>query len=321
MEKKTLGSRLQELLTWRPLQTFISHYQSAEMDLSSVAVAYYLMLTAFPLLVIVANLVPYLPINVSDILEMMETNLPPQLYQMTQGVVRTIFAKPAQGILGIATITGLWTMTKSLTSLQKAVNKVYQASPHRDFVISYAIGILTSLLILFLLTFALMLTTFSEAILQVINRRYPLGDMADLALKLTQPLLGLIIFIGIGVLYFILPNVKIKKIRYILPGTVLTSFVIIFLNNLLGAYVAKQLERLGDLRVFGSVVALVIMAWFIVLARILITGAVFNATLQNLSQGNLESRRGDVKALLQGVGEEPSTNHATSSKEASGDNH
>lgn len=295
---KAVLKKLKGFLSWQPLQVFRTHYQSAEMELSSVAVAYYLMLTAFPLLIIVANIFPYLPINLADLLTLMEENLPEQVYQFSKGVVLDVFAKPASGILGLASLTGFWTMTKSLSSLQKAVNKVYEVGDDRDFVISHLIGLLTSLLILFLLTFAIMLTTFSEAILQVINRHYPLGDLADLALKLTKPLLFVLVCFGIGLLYFILPNVKIKKVRYILPGTLLTSFVLLFLNNLIGFYVSQQLERLSDFKVFGSVVALVMMVWFMVLARVLIMGAVLNASLQKLDQGKLEARRGDVKEII-----------------------
>lgn len=301
---KKLVKKLKGYLSWQPLQVFLSHYQSAEMELSSVAVAYYLMLTAFPLLIIVANIFPYLPINLTDLLTLMEENLPDQVYQLTRGLVLDIFSKPAGSVLGLASLTGFWTMTKSLSSLQKAVNKAYKVTDDRDFVISHLIGVLTSLLILFLLTFALMLTTFSEAILQVINRHYPLGNLADLALALTKPLLAVLVSLGIGLLYFILPNVKVKKLRYILPGTLLTSFVLLFLNNAVGFYVSKQLERLSDFKVFGSVVALVMMVWFMVLARVLILGAVLNATLQKVSQGQLEARRGDVKTLIQSRMEE-----------------
>ena len=41
------------------------------------------------------------------------------------------------------------------------------------------------------------------------------------------------------------------------------------------------------------------MLWFIFLARILILGAVFNATYQELRQGELKSRRGDVITIIQ----------------------
>lgn len=300
MERKQ--QRLDALLSklqWQPLQVYVKHYQSAEMDLSAVAVAYYLMLTAFPLIVIAANIFPYLNLDISVLLSFMEKNLPTNIYPTVSAITTDIFLNPSGGILGVATLTAFWTMSKSLTSLQKAINKAYGASQHRDFVVGRLIGILAGLLILFLLTFVLIFSSFSKAILQLISRHHPLDDtLVKMLLSLAQPVTVLTIVFGIMILYFILPNVKIRCFRFILPGTALTSIVLVFLNNLFSQYVLRTFERMVDLKVFGSIMIFGLMMWFIFLARILILGAVFNATYQELSQGKMESRRGDILSIL-----------------------
>lgn len=300
MERKQ--QRLDALLSklqWQPLQVYVKHYQSAEMDLSAVAVAYYLMLTAFPLIVIAANIFPYLNLDISVLLSFMEKNLPTNIYPTVSAITTDIFSNPSGGILGVATLTAFWTMSKSLTSLQKAINKAYGASQHRDFVVGRLIGILAGLLILFLLTFVLIFSSFSKAILQLISRHHPLDDtLVKMLLSLAQPVTVLTIVFGIMILYFILPNVKIRCFRFILPGTTLTSIVLVFLNNLFSQYVLRTFERMVDLKVFGSIMIFGLMMWFIFLARILILGAVFNATYQELSQGKMESRRGDILSIL-----------------------
>ncbi|HEL0423011.1 TPA: YihY/virulence factor BrkB family protein [Streptococcus equi subsp. zooepidemicus] len=284
---------------YEPIQAFMRHFQSAEMDLSAIAVAYYLILTAFPLIVIAANIFPYLNIDISDLLRLMREQLPKDIYRSASSIVVNIFSKPSGGVLGIATLTGLWTMSRSLASLQKAFNKAYDASEHRDFLLGHLVGLLTSLLILFLLTFALIFSTFSKAAIQVLDRHYHLNDnITTLFLFLIQPITILIIFIGLMLLYFLLPNIKIKKIRYILPGTFFTTFVMIFLSNMVGNYVVHNVERMVDIKTFGSVMVFIIMLWFIFLARILIMGAVFNATYQELSIGKLEGRSGNVVSLI-----------------------
>ncbi|HEK9979990.1 TPA: YihY/virulence factor BrkB family protein [Streptococcus equi subsp. zooepidemicus] len=284
---------------YEPIQAFMRHFQSAEMDLSAIAVAYYLILTAFPLIVIAANIFPYLNIDISDLLRLMKEQLPKDIYRSASSIVVNIFSKPSGGVLGIATLTGLWTMSRSLASLQKAFNKAYDASEHRDFLLGHLVGLLTSLLILFLLTFALIFSTFSKAAIQVLDRHYHLNDnITTLFLFLIQPITILIIFVGLMLLYFLLPNIKIKKIRYILPGTFFTTFVMIFLSNMVGNYVVHNVERMVDIKTFGSVMIFIIMLWFIFLARILIMGAVFNATYQELSIGKLEGRSGNVVSLI-----------------------
>ncbi|MCC9874059.1 YihY/virulence factor BrkB family protein, partial [Streptococcus agalactiae] len=59
MKLKKFFEDLLAKLEYRPIQVFMRHFQSAEMDLSAIAVAYYLLVTAFPLLVIAANIFPY----------------------------------------------------------------------------------------------------------------------------------------------------------------------------------------------------------------------------------------------------------------------
>ena len=299
MNRKQLIDKLVSRLKWQPLQVYLKHYQSAEIDLSAIAVAYYLLLTAFPLIVIAANIFPYLNIDISVLLSFMEKNLPTNLYPSVSAITTDIFSKPSGSILGVATLTAFWTMSKSLTSLQKAINKAYGVSQHRDFVIGRLIGVLASLLILFLLTFVLIFSTFSKAALQIISTHYDLSDtVATVVLNLSQPVTVLTIVFGLMLLYFILPNVKIRRFRYILPGTIFTSFVIVFLNNLFSNYILRTFERMVDIKTFGSVGIFVLMLWFIFLAHILILGAIFNATYQELRQGKMESRRGDILSIL-----------------------
>ena len=288
-------ARLLDKLQWRPLQVYLRHYRSAEIDISTIAVAYYLILTVFPLIVIAANVFPYLNIDTTDLLKFMNEHLPKQFYAPAANVVQDIFSTPSGQLLGVASLTGFWTMIKSLSSLQKAINKVYGASEHRDVFISHIIGGFMSL-VMFLLTFALMLSTIIQSVLRVVNQTYPIGSkMTQLILNSIQPLSIAVVFLGMMVLYFVLPNVKIRKIRYVMPGTIFTTLVIGYLSNLFGTYVI----RLVDIKLFGSIMIFVFMLWFIFLARILILGAVFNATYQELRQGELKSRRGDVITIIQ----------------------
>ena len=80
MKRQGLMARLLDKLQWRPLQVYLSHYRSAEIDISTIAVAYYLILTVFPLIVILANVFPYLNIDTTDLLKFMNEHLPKQFY-------------------------------------------------------------------------------------------------------------------------------------------------------------------------------------------------------------------------------------------------
>ena len=54
------------------LQAFFRFYQASEIDLTSIAVAYYLLISIFPLLLIVVNILPYFRIPIAEFLEAIE---------------------------------------------------------------------------------------------------------------------------------------------------------------------------------------------------------------------------------------------------------
>lgn len=281
------------------IRVLLEHYKSAEMDLSSIAVAYYLMLTAFPLLVLAANVFPYLNIDTDDLLKLMKSSLPSNIYQSTSQIVVNIFSKPSGGLLGVATLTAFWTMSKSLTSLQKAINKAYNWSQNRNFILSHLVGLGIGFIILFLLTFVLVFSTFTQTILQFLDNRYNLDQSFVIAiLELAQPITILVSFLGLMLLYYILPDVKIEKIRFIIPGAVFASTTLILFSNIFSQYMLNSFSRMVDIKVFGSVIVFVIMLWFIFISRVLILGAILNASFQELVYGSYRARPDNLSAFI-----------------------
>lgn len=291
---------------WRRLQNsqflafFLEHYKASEMDLSSIAVAYYLLLTMFPFLILLANIFPYLQIDTSELLLFLEDTLPHQLYLSTASIVRNIFNTSSSGLLWVSIVTGLWTTSKSMTFLQKAINKAYDVQEHRDFVLSHAIGVLSGVILVLFLILAIVISTFGKAVLDIIYQHLHMDQSLYHNLShLTQPLTFIVFLVAVGLLYFILPNVKVKRLRNVLPGTLFTSIVLLLTTSLFGAYFNLAAARLEDLRFFGSVAIFVVMFWFIFFAKILIIGAVLNSSFQRRREGDIETRRGDVLQIIQ----------------------
>ena len=54
---------LQKILGQPFIKGFVRFYQSAESDITSIAVAYYLLISIFPLMLIAANILPYFHIR------------------------------------------------------------------------------------------------------------------------------------------------------------------------------------------------------------------------------------------------------------------
>lgn len=294
MEKQSLIDRCRPFIS-----SFFTFYKSAEIDMTSVAVAYYLIISIFPMLMTLANLLPYLNIDVMQILGLVADIFPDKLYPSVSKLVVSILTQPSSSWLGISIVTTLWTISKSMTALQKAVNKAYGVHQHRDFIIGHAVGIFLGIGLQLVIILGAVALAFGNSVLQVLSQYLDTeNSWLSWLLTTTQPIAYFTLFLALLMLYFFLPNVRIRKIRYILPGTFFVLVVMGTLGNLFNLYVEAYANRLLDFRLVTSVVFLVLMLWFVFLAKVLIIGSILNATVQSLQVDEFDARNGDIVSLL-----------------------
>ena len=186
-----------------------------------------------------------------------------------------------------------------MTVLQKAVNKAYGVDRHRDFIISRIVGIFLGIGLQLIITLSVLMIAFGKTLLQMLQRFIQLdqGIVKNL-INQSEPAVYLSLFLSLLMLYFFLPNVRIKKIRYILPGAIFVMVVMGTVGKLFGFYIEVYANRLIDFRFVTSVLFLVLMLWFIFMANVLIMGAVLNATVQSLHVEEFHARHGDVVTVL-----------------------
>ncbi|HFI0232015.1 TPA: YihY/virulence factor BrkB family protein [Streptococcus suis] len=279
--------------------TFFSFYRNADIDVTSVAVAYYLLIGIFPILLTLANLLPYFPFDIGLILSVVAEFVPDKLYPPVSDFITSILTKPSSSWLGISIATTLWTLSQSMTILQKAVNKAYGINEHRDFIIGHLIGIFLGIGLQVIILLSMTLLTFGQVILSFLSQLLPLDNQWLSGLLSQTQLVGLIaLFAGLMMLYFFLPNIRIQKIRYILPGTSFVLLVMTSVGKLFSIYVDNYANRLLDFRMVTAVIFLVFMLWFIFMAQVLIIGAVINASVQSMQVEEFHARDGDVVSIL-----------------------
>lgn len=228
-----------ELIDKPLLKAFLHYYQASDSELTSVAVAYYWLISIFPLLLVVVNILPYFQIPVGEFLCFMKDVLPPSLYEGVEKIAREVLTQPSTGLLSFSVLSALWSFSKSMNFLQKAFNKAYGVEKSR--------GLISHQMLSLLVSFGLQL-----------------------------------LFAILVMLYYFLPNLSNRKISYTLPGSAFVLLVILGLLTLFSSYLNYYVHHLVDVRILGSVLLVVMMFWFILIAKIVILGAVINASMQSL---------------------------------------
>ena len=271
-------------LTDKPLlKAFLHYYQASDSELTSVAVAYYWLISIFPLLLVVVNILPYFQIPVGEFLGFMKDVLPPSLYEGVEKIAREVLTQPSTGLLSFSVLSALWSFSKSMNFLQKAFNKAYGVEKSRGLISHQMVSLLVSFGLQLLFALALFLSVFGRMLLNLIKSYWKSDSpIFDYLQDLTGPLVYALIFAILVMLYYFLPNVKVRRIRSVLPGSAFVLLTLALLLNIFSVYVNNYVNHIVDVRFFSSIVVVVMMFWFILIAKILIVGAVINASVQSL---------------------------------------
>ena len=285
--------KLWKQLTNRPLlKAFLHYYHVSDIELTSVAVAYYWLISIFPLLMIAVNILPYFQIPISNFLLTLKELLPDTIYDVVAKIAREVLTQPSAGLLSFAVISALWTFSKSMNFLQKAFNKAYGIAKNRGIISHQLMSLLVSLGLQILFALALFLSMFGHMLLDLLKNYWKSESSLFAYLQdFTGPLIYAFLFAILIMLYYLLPNVKVGHIRYVLPGSLFVLLTLISLLTIFSAYFNNYVNYLVDVRFFSSIVVVVMMFWFIIIAKILIIGAVINASVQSLKDPDFKANQ------------------------------
>ena len=280
-------------LTNKPLlKAFLHYYHVSDIELTSVAVAYYWLISIFPLLMIAVNILPYFQIPISDFLITLKEFLPDTIYDVVAKIAREVLTQPSAGLLSFAVISALWTFSKSMNFLQKAFNKAYGIAKNRGIISHQLMSLLVSLGLQILFALALFLSMFGHMLLDLLKNYWKSESSLFAYLQdFTGPLIYALLFAILIMLYYFLPNVKVGRIRYVLPGSLFVLLTLISLLTIFSAYFNNYVNYLVDVRFFSSIIVVVMMFWFIIIAKILIIGAVINASVQSLKDPDFKAKQ------------------------------
>ena len=276
-----------ELIDRPLLKAFLHYYQASDSELTSVAVAYYWLISIFPLLLVVVNILPYFQIPVSNFLKVVNEFLPDTMYDVVAKIITEVLTQPSTGLLSFAVLSALWTFSKSMNYLQKAFNKAYGVAKSRGLIYQQLMSLLVSFGLQILFACALFLSVFGRILLDFLKNYWQSDNPIFVYLEdLTGPLVFTLIFAILVMFYYFLPNVKVPRIRYVLPGSIFVLLTLVLILNIFSASVNHYINNLVEVRFVSSIIFVVTMFWFILLAKILIIGAVINASVQSLKDLN-----------------------------------
>lgn len=265
------------------IQSIQKHLAETEIGDRSVVVAYYLLLSFFPILIIVGNLLPYFNITPETVLPYLSEAIPPNVFSFLKPAITSLLESSSGGMLSISVLAALWSSSRGINALQTALNRAYGVEDRGNFVISRIVSVgIVGVLMMAIIAVALFFSAGQVILdaLQQLLRFSPDIINTFLALRWPVTLIGLLVILG-G-LYIVIPNAHVR-IKYALPGTIFATVGWIVLAQGFSIYARTFAQRVSGYQIIGSFI--VLMFWLNFAATIIILGGVLNVTIEEYRTG------------------------------------
>lgn len=261
-------------------------YKEAEVSNSGAVIAYYFLLSLFPLLIVIGNLLPLLNLSPETFYPYLENAIPSYLVESLKPIMNQILTSGSGGVLSIAAIGTLWSASRGMNAMQMSMNKAYGVNPRKNIIFVRLASVTFTVILLLGLVLLVVVFSFGQLILEHLTPLLHLSaSFMDTFLSIRWPVTMFTLFFAFSLLYYFVPNANLK-LKHVLPGSVFSTVGWMLITQAFTIYV-RYFAR-GTLS-YGAIGTLIVfMLWLNVLGALLTSGAVVNAAITEYKEGEIE---------------------------------
>ena len=233
---------------------------------------YFIVLSVFPLLLLLLGLLRYLGLSVDTLTGFLEGILPQALMPSAKKLILNAYRNTSGMVVSLSVLVTLWSAGRGVYGLMRGLNVVYHRQEQRSWLRIRWLSMLYTILFLTVVLATLVVNVFGAALVQ----RLPMSSL----LQVLDRVIGLR-FSGLLLVQTVLFAMMFMALPYegngfweSLPGAMLASVGWLVFSDLYSWYV---LHFTGYANVFGSVYAVALsMLWLYICLCILFFGGAWN---------------------------------------------
>ena len=248
-----------------------------KVSLHAASASFFLVLAAFPALLLLLGLLRYTPLEVERLGEMLAGFLPEALAEGAEEMILLTYDNTSGITLGVSVLTTLWSAGRGMYGMITGLNAAYEVEENRGYVYVRFLSVIYTFAFLLVLILTLMFHVFGIKLLTLLkDYSHPVFRFLMEAVDLRFFLLLFLQTMMFTVMYMVLPNQK-NRFWDALPGALLASAGWLVFSDLYSVYVA-HFAHLSN--VYGSVYAVALsMLWLYCCISIVFYGGVLNRIL------------------------------------------
>jgi membrane protein len=250
----------------------------------AAALTYYSLLSLFPALIALVSLLGLFgdPEGTTESLTEIITDIGPESAAETfSGPIESITQH--RGTAGFAFVLGLlvavWSASGYVGAFMRAANVIYETPEGRPFWKKRPLQLAITLGMILLMAGLAIALVMTGPIVNAVAESLGIGDTAvgiwDVA---KWPVMVLVFFLMIGVLYYLAPNVKVRGVRWVTPGALVAIAIWILASGGFAFYVAN----FGSYdKTYGTLAGLIaLLVWFWITNLAILFGMQLNAEIE-----------------------------------------
>lgn len=212
-------------------EIILENWERTSIMQGAAAMTYYLLLSLAPILLVFANIIPFLPFSATQAIGMIETTFPADISRILIPIVKEYLQSGSGGAISIGLLASIWSASKVFSTLRRVLDKVYGAAQKKNFVIARLLSLVIMLVILVLVGLSIFAFVFGEQILSIARDFFNIEIVFfETFLTLRWMIFPIILIIVSMVIYHLVPNHHLK-LKYSLPGTIFVTVTLIVLSQ------------------------------------------------------------------------------------------
>jgi membrane protein len=281
-------------LTWREFgRRFVKEFQEDTVTDCAAQLSYYFLFSLFPFLFFLVTLVAYLPFAPGAVESMMgriAPLVPGDAMALVDAHLRSLVNQPRPRLLTVGLLLALWTASRGVDALRKALNMAYDVPESRPIWKTQGVAMLMTLVGTLLIPLSFTVFLLGGRMGAWIAQRLQLIDEFHLVWSwLRWPFTASLVMLMLALCYYVLPDVK-QRFKYITPGSIIGT--VLWLGSTWGF--SWYVEHFGKYNVtYGSIGGVVVLLlWLYITGIIFIVGGELNAILEHASRDSRAKAKG-----------------------------
>jgi membrane protein len=252
---------------------------------SAAALAYYLLLASFPLLIFVVSLMTSLASQhlLESLLGVLGHVMPADAYRLIAHASLKLEHEPTGGLVTIGLIGTLWSASSGIVSIMEGLNRAYEVEESRSFVKRRAISIALTVGLTLLTILGAGMLVASDKIGELLSHAFPYTwtDWAGMLLSIVSGMAAMVA--GFGLIHYFGPNLKARRKYFFTPGSIIGIFLFLLASFGLSEYIRISGGFSSKVYgAFGGVIVLLLWLYFLGLA--ILIGGELNSEITKASK-------------------------------------